>query len=233
MEPLLIDYLFKNNRYYCPTYVGLNVPEYRNKVRDDLRKSNVREISSITAILDSGIMTSHPLISKWDFILAMKDFTGEGIEDQSGHGTVIALLRQTLIPDEYRKRDTLIAKVLDKNGQGFEDEIIQGIDWALENGATLFNLSFGIERHSPCNGGCRICSHMKSITSKNNDVIFFASLPNKRNAYHCPSSDSSNLENVQAIGMIKNSEGENPYYDIDKDILYGPGEIGYAPLIQK
>ena len=101
-------------------------------------------------VLDTGLDAGHP-----DF--ASREIKGKSfVEDEnwdldgSGHGTHVAgilcggtsgenNLRYGVAPDV----DLLVAKVLADSGGGSTGDILNGIDWALENGARLMNLSLG------------------------------------------------------------------------------------------
>ena len=42
------------------------------------------------AVIDTGVLSNHPMIRQ--SLIDFKDFTGEGAEDLSGHGTMVALI---------------------------------------------------------------------------------------------------------------------------------------------
>jgi subtilisin family serine protease len=107
------------------------------------------------AVLDTGVDFAHP-----DFAGGFREgdnavsfVPGEGAQDGHGHGTHCAGLlagpsrsqggmRYGVAPDV----EILIGKVLDNNGSGFDDQILDGIDWALERGARILSLSLGSAR---------------------------------------------------------------------------------------
>jgi len=106
------------------------------------------------AILDTGIDQNHPeLKSK---IIASKDFSGKGsIADGSGHGTFIAgiIAAETNngegIAGVCPKCQLLVGKVLDDDAKVTSIEpIAAGVDWAIENGAKIINISFGQDQPS-------------------------------------------------------------------------------------
>lgn len=98
------------------------------------------------AVLDTGVDEDHPDLK--DAIIESKDFTGDGIEDKSGHGTHCAGVIAARINDvgfvgAAPKTDLLIGKVLGNNGGGRYEWISDGIKWATEKGADIISMSLG------------------------------------------------------------------------------------------
>jgi serine protease AprX len=103
------------------------------------------------AIVDTGIDPNHP-----DFagrIVQVKDFTGEGNVDKHGHGTHVAGIvggagakYRGVAPECL----LYIAKVLRANGSGRTSDVMIGIEWAVEQGAQVVNLSLGSD--GACDG---------------------------------------------------------------------------------
>ena len=80
------------------------------------------------AIIDSGIANVPELRAR---VVASHDFTddrGRGI-DRFGHGTHVAGIASAIAPDV----DLISLKVLDEEGTGTAGDVIQAIDWAVEN----------------------------------------------------------------------------------------------------
>jgi subtilisin family serine protease len=98
------------------------------------------------AVLDSGIDETHPdLAGK---VAVAKDFTGTGsTNDVVGHGTHVA---STIVSNDSRYRGVApgarlaVGKVLDDDGDGQTDDIIEGMRWAVtEAKAKVVNMSLG------------------------------------------------------------------------------------------
>lgn len=102
------------------------------------------------AVLDTGIDLNHP-----DFQdrLLEDDNTkcfiyGETVQDGNGHGThcagVLAGPRKSASGKRYGVApdvDLLIGKVLDRRGCGYDDGILDAMNWAADNGAKIISMS--------------------------------------------------------------------------------------------
>jgi len=107
------------------------------------------------AIVDTGIDPNHP-----DFagrIVQIKDFTGEGDVDKNGHGTHVAGIvggsgaaSQGTFRGVAPACSFYIAKVLRANGSGRMSDVMMGVEWAVEQGAQVVNLSLGSD--GACDG---------------------------------------------------------------------------------
>jgi len=102
----------------------------------------------VVAVLDSGIDASHPAFAGMNII--QNDFTGEGSGDQNGHGTHCAgtifgrtteNIRIGVAPGIEK---ALIGKVLGSQG-GSSEQIVSGIQWAVDNGANIISMSIGMD----------------------------------------------------------------------------------------
>lgn len=100
-------------------------------------------------IVDTGIDPAHP-----DFagrIRATRDFTGKGsVADGHGHGTHVASIAAgsgAASGDKYvgvaPEALLCVAKVLADNGGGMMSDVMAGIEWVVDEGAQVINLSLG------------------------------------------------------------------------------------------
>ena len=102
----------------------------------------------VVCVLDTGIDASHPAFAGVN--LVRKDFTGEGDNDEHGHGTHCAGTIFGRTTDGTRigvapgVQKALIGKVLGNKG-GSSESIVSAIQWAVENGANVISMSLGID----------------------------------------------------------------------------------------
>ncbi len=100
-------------------------------------------------ILDTGCDLAHPDLT--DRIQGQQDFTGKGtVDDGNGHGTHVAgiIAGSGSVSGGIYKGVALaanlyIAKVLDDRGGGRTSGVISGLEWAIDQGAQIVNLSLG------------------------------------------------------------------------------------------
>jgi subtilisin family serine protease len=101
------------------------------------------------AVLDTGVDAGHDAFRGKPIV--QKDFTGEGDGDGNGHGThcagtvfggEVAGLRIGVAPGVQR---ALIGKVLDANGSGSTEQILDGLLWAVREGANVVSMSIGFD----------------------------------------------------------------------------------------
>ena len=108
----------------------------------------------VVCIIDTGIDSDHP-----DFagrIGLTKDFSGKGsVEDGNGHGTHVASTvagTGAASGGKYKgvapAASIMVAKVLSDSGGGRMSDVMAGVEWAVQNGADLLNLSLGSDGNS-------------------------------------------------------------------------------------
>jgi len=119
------------------------------------------ENSSI-AVLDTGIDREHSYLN----IKGGFDTTGEGEGDFDGHGTHVAGIINLQHP-EYTgiapEADIYDVKVLNGSGRGTASQIIEGVDWAVQNDVEIISMSLG-SQVKKCNG--------RDIISRTTDRAF-------------------------------------------------------------
>lgn len=99
----------------------------------------------IIAILDTGLPSHRDLQGQ---IIDSANFTHDGIKDLNGHGTHVSGVIAALEDDQgvigiAPKSKLLIGKCLDDSGAGDDDSISAAINWAIQKGANVINMSLG------------------------------------------------------------------------------------------
>ena len=103
----------------------------------------------VVAVLDTGIDEAHPAFEQVEIV--PKDFSGTGDGDRHGHGTHCA---GTIFGRAFDGRrigiatgvtKALIGKVFDDTGHGSTQAILDGILWALDEGAHVISMSLSFD----------------------------------------------------------------------------------------
>lgn len=93
------------------------------------------------AVIDTGAEVTHPLLTgrvsqrSYDFANNTADMT-----DVNGHGTATAGLVADLTPDAV---DVMVLRVYDNDNLSKPSRVLTALEYALENGATVVNMSLG------------------------------------------------------------------------------------------
>jgi subtilisin family serine protease len=104
------------------------------------------------AILDTGIALQHPDLPAPVAVFEVEDLPDIGstevAADDNGHGTHVAGILAALDNDVgvvgvAPEASLLVAKVLGYDGHGSASGVIAGIEWAVDNGAQVINMSLG------------------------------------------------------------------------------------------
>ncbi|MEI8409922.1 MULTISPECIES: S8 family serine peptidase [unclassified Kribbella] len=138
------DYLYTNYQKYLPTV--------RVNQAWDLSKSAGNQV---VAVLDTGVDAGHPDLAG-HLLPGYNTFnTALPPNDGDGHGTAVtgiiaAGTSNTIgIAGVAWNAKVRPVKVLDDEGSGTDANVINGINWAVKNGARVINLSLGSDEDSP------------------------------------------------------------------------------------
>jgi type VII secretion-associated serine protease mycosin len=105
--------------------------------------------SGVVAVLDTGVQANHPDLS--GRVLAGHDFVNDDTNaaDDNGHGTWVAGIIAAKPNDGYGiagiswSDKILPVKIMTREGSGSTSDLIAGIRWAADHGATVINMSVG------------------------------------------------------------------------------------------
>ncbi|MER8522979.1 S8 family serine peptidase [Mesorhizobium sp. M0220] len=101
------------------------------------------------AVLDTGIDAHHSAFENVD--IEQRDFSGDGDGDRQGHGTHCAGtifgrdVGGVRIGVATGVKRALIGKVLGDAGGGDTQMLVEGIQWAVSNGANIISMSLGFD----------------------------------------------------------------------------------------
>lgn len=143
------------------------------------------------AVVDTGIDLDHPDLT--DNIKGGVNTiqSWKNADDDNGHGShvagIIAALNNTVgVVGMGPQIDLYAVKVLNKNGSGYVSDIIEGIDWSINNNINVINMSLGttsdvISFHDAViaarNAGIVVVAAAGNSGPANNTVIYPAKYP--------------------------------------------------------
>ncbi|MBN2042355.1 MAG: S8 family peptidase [Candidatus Aenigmarchaeota archaeon] len=112
---------------------------------DDVQNKGFDGTGVKVCVLDTGVDDDHdylnPVVAEYDFVNEDNDAT-----DDHGHGTHVAGIIASTHPTYggvAPGASIMAAKVLDADGSGWDYDVIEGIEWCVQNGADVLSLSLG------------------------------------------------------------------------------------------
>jgi len=186
-----------------------------------------KDATGITvALLDTGVDLDHPLLASrltagYDFAdndgwpddeANGRDDDGDGRTDEgSGHGTHIAGIIAMVAP----AAKVMPVRVLNSDGGGTLFDIVQGLVYAVEQGADVVNMSFSAVDNSP------LLSAAVQF-ALNRDVVLVAAAAGEDGYLEFPAA----YDGVIAVGATKNDDAVTDFsqsYATEVDV-FAPGE---------
>jgi subtilisin family serine protease len=172
------------------------------------------------AVVDTGVQQTHPDLSgqvlSGHFFLhdtgGANAFEGAGgTSDPAGHGThvsgTIAALSNngTGVSGAAPGAKILPVQVLCADGGGFSSDVAAGITWAVDNGASVINLSLG--------GGASAAEQSAVQYALDNDVVVAAAGGNDGTSgtVSYPAAYSAQYANVIAVAATTSANGHPAY----------------------
>jgi len=161
------------------------------------------------AVIDTGVYNHSEFGNR---IIKQKCFCSDGccfnnsIEsdiaiDDHGHGTHVAGIIAGV--NGIAPNASIISiKVLDSSGSGYDSDIVNGINWAVENGANVISMSFGLSYSEYTD--CYELGTSLAIDNASNYVVVVVSAGNDgpdNNTISAPAC----VKNVIAVGSISDS----------------------------
>jgi subtilisin family serine protease len=100
------------------------------------------------AVIDSGVFPDHPHVLGVDGGVAITaDGEHDDYVDRIGHGTAVAAAIREKAPEAR----LFAVRIFDRTLAGNVNTLLRGVDWAVEHGCQVINLSLGTTRieHAP------------------------------------------------------------------------------------
>jgi hypothetical protein len=184
------------------------------------------------AVIDSGIDLTHPAFagrlapsSEW-FDFVDFDFTPQEVSGGNGygHGTFISSLILQVAP----KATILPIRVLKPDGSGSETDVVSGIDWAIQMGAQIINLSLGATTDNAA-----LEAEIDYATSRGVYVVVSAG-NNSSNTLTYPAQRAKTAPNEKyliSVGSVASSSLMSSFCNVSTALeINAPGELLYGAL---
>ena len=97
-------------------------------------------------IVDTGLKLNHPDLDGFDVAGWMDIVQGKSNPyDDNGHGTNMAgiLIADGWLDGIAKNVDLYVTKALLENGSGYEEDVVAGIDWCINQNVNIISLSLG------------------------------------------------------------------------------------------
>ncbi len=114
------------------------------RFNDSIKDFNLTGNGTTICILDTGVDSSLVNYSYgYDFV------NDDSIpDDEHGHGTQVAAVIKAMAPET----ELIVAKVLGANGTGYESDVLEGLQWCMDQHPDI--ISFSIGSQATCTGFC-------------------------------------------------------------------------------
>ncbi len=160
------------------------------------------------AILDTGLDLDHPDFSNRK-IEARSFVDGESVQDENGHGThcagIAAGPQQPADAPRYGVGagvQLYIGKVLGNDGGGGDGSVLDGINWAIENGCQIVSMSLG----SPAAEGDAYSQIFETAAKRalaaGTLIIAAAGNDSRRPEHIAPVSHPANCPSIMAVAAV-------------------------------
>ena len=179
------------------------------------------EENIVVGVLDSGIANHSDLNVTKRVCLIPDMYVDNNLfsYDLSGHGTGVAGVIGAKNDDKgiigiYENVELYSIQVLTPSGEAPLSRIVAGIDWAIENGVDVLNMSFGTSVNSEI-------LYDAIVRAANSGMVLVAAAGNTEYATQYPAkySEVISVGSVDGSGNISDFSAKDDYVDI-----YAPGE---------
>ena len=207
---LVYQLVFNNNSintHEDPPFTNENFDGWGLNLVNPNRLANSETID--IAILDSGIYKNHNslkgiVIKQYNAISSKQE-----VIDDFGHGTAVAGIIYGISPNV----NFYDVKILNSEGAGTIDSLIEGIHWSIDQGVDMINISSGVQIDDE-----RLYDAIKLATS--NNIIVIASAGN---TYGLGVDYPAKYKEVISVNAINEDLVKTPFSAKGKIDVVGPG----------
>ncbi|NMH69095.1 S8 family serine peptidase [Bacillus sp. RO3] len=185
--------------------------------------TEIRDIKIKVAILDSGIQKDHEDLKQKIVKTYNAIEPSTPVEDEYGHGTNIAGIitandNEAGIVGISQNVEIYDIKVLDKDGRGQLDNVIDGMKWAADQNVDIINISFGFIKNYP-----ELENQINFLLKKN--IVVVASAGNNAGLQ---SDYPARYKNVISVGSMVQDGSIDVLSSRGKVEVYAPGKDIYT-----
>lgn len=224
-------------RLHDPSTGAFSIPEGDWRAFSTWARSGAAPSGVPIAYLDSGVLTAHPFIRP--LLQTAIDLTGEGLEDEIGHGTFVALIGilGAQMPGSTPTYSPIISiKVAGRTPRSDGTTLlIEGLRRAQAAGARVANLSAGVDlgcvnardpAGSPFLPQCEDTPICRAVTeAERGGMLVVAAVGNMPGITACPAC----CRDALAVGASDRNGRQAPYSGAFPDIL-APGSVREIPM---
>lgn len=146
---------------------------------------------AVVAVVDTGVLSHHPDIRPR--LLKSIDLTGEGPEDELGHGTLVTLLLLHVAPDVQ----IVSIKAIGRSGKATEPRLIAAMEW-IEGQIDVDVVNMSLGRYLiTCKGDCSICTAARTLGRSGKKVV--AAAGNMPGLRACPAKADDWVFSIGAV----------------------------------
>lgn len=197
--------------------------------------------SIIVAVLDTGVLTNHedlignlvnPIPTGCNFVADLDNPSDDPLDD-NGHGTHVAGIINAIssngkgVAGMAWNVKILPVKVLDYNGSGKLDRLIAGINYAVDAGADIINVSLGAKGMLANEAPLEFINAVNNAKSQN--VTIIAATGNENGPVNFP----ANYPGIIAVGALGPDGQRAPYSNYGPEVFVcAPGGVGGSQASQ-
>ncbi len=203
-----ISEIFPDKNYTTLLEHSLPIIRYTEAINE----FNVTGVGKKICIIDTGVDSSIVNYSYgYDFV-----HDDDIPDDEYGHGTKVASIIKSIAPDA----ELIVAKVIGASGIGYESDVLEAIEWCIEQNPDVISFSIGSQ------GGCDGFCDGDFVAEMSNDAVdqgifVVAAAGNDGDTYLKSPSCGSKVFSVSATGSSDNVasfSNVNPTLD-----MFAPG----------